>query len=205
MHYIKKDSEDIFLMTYWHPMLTSVVLWVTLEVWKFDINVTHVSDICITKHRIWFRFSVLRLLCIYIENLMFGTFRDVCLGSRVCYPCAFFVCGQRPGNYLSCCSCYPCSPFGSFPLKRKINSKKFLPSWESNKGPLAPQSSTLSTELWQQWLLENYPFHLRISKTMPQTLDQYRLMLVFSWCCRDLLTRLLRTVVRGLIMSIKYN
>ena len=39
MHYIKKDSGDIFLMTYWHPMLTSVVLWVTLEVWKFDINV----------------------------------------------------------------------------------------------------------------------------------------------------------------------
>ena len=56
--------------------------------------------------------------------------------------------GQRPRNYLSCCCCSSsssCSPFGSFPLKNKFKWKKIIPSWESNRGPLAPQTSTLST------------------------------------------------------------
>ena len=45
--------------------------------------------------------------------------------------------GQRPRNYLSCFCCC-CSPFGSFPLYKKFKRKKFLPFWESNRGPLAP-------------------------------------------------------------------
>ena len=83
--------------------------------------------------------------------------------------------GQRPRNYLSCCPCSCSSPFGSFPLKNKFKWKKFLPSWGPNQGRLAPQPSTLSTELWQHWykMLENYLFNLRISRTTPQTLDQY--------------------------------
>ena len=81
--------------------------------------------------------------------------------------------GQITRNNLnSCCCCCCSSPFGSFPLKNKFKWKKFLPSWESNRGPLAPKPSTLLAELWQHWykLLENYIFK---EKTTPQTLDQY--------------------------------
>ena len=46
------------------------------------------------------------------------------------------------------CSCCP-SPFGLFSLKNKFKWKFFLPSWKSNRGPLAPQPCTLPTVLWQ--------------------------------------------------------
>ena len=54
-------------------------------------------------------------------------------------------------------------------------SEKNSPFLGNEPGPLAPQPSTLSTELWQlsYKLLENYLFSLRISKTTPPTLDQY--------------------------------
>ena len=103
--------------------------------------------------------------------------------------------GQRPRNYLSC-SCPCCSlQFGSFPLKNKFKWKKFLPAWDLKSGPLAPQPSTLSNELWQHWyiLVENYVFNLRISRTTPQTLDQYWLTLVYLFS--ELYSLLLSTLV----------
>ena len=50
---------------------------------------------------------------------------------------------------------------------KEIKVKKILPDWDSHWGPSAPQPSTLSTEL------QPHLFNLRMSKTMPQTLDQY--------------------------------
>ena len=58
----------------------------------------------------------------------------------------------------------------------KINLSEFLPSWESNRGPLAPQPCTLSTELLHYWykLFEIF-FNVRNSKTTRHTSRQ-------SWC-----------------------
>ena len=94
--------------------------------------------------------------------------------SKASRPFLSVAIGPRPRNYLSCC-CSSCSSFGSFSLKNKFKWKKIVASWISNWGLLAPQPSTLSTELWHHChkLLENFLFNLRISKTMPQTLDQY--------------------------------
>ena len=77
-------------------MFMYVVLWVTFEVWSFDINVAHVLDICITEHRIRFWCSndvhLLRYTQFFYqtsktENSMFGAFSAKCRWSEnTSYP-----------------------------------------------------------------------------------------------------------------------